>query len=217
MARSKPKVRPRTAKRLIRVVPNLLNEREEARASSTSVEAPSLKKSLQSRGDINRFYERETARSARNGSTQAAMEILTEFAAAVDRYSERTWTGSIPWQYLRYIADAFSKIGRPEDASRALGIKNSNPGRRKGASTHDEEALAAAYWCLRRQGYKAERATGELSKSTGADRRTIQRASRANGNEAYGNPDKVDEETLKVVYKKYAADIAGILAADRKR
>lgn len=193
-------------------------------------------------GDINKFLADRTAKRARDGDTYAAMDILRDFVGAIDQYNERTWSGlrsaPIHWEYVRYIADAFEKIVRAAmrsrtwigtkwndvesgeaqpDANLALGITTSKPGRRKGTRTHDQEALAAAYWFLIRRGWQPEAAIGQMSAYIGADRTTIQRASRAEGNIAYKYPQLICDESLKVAMKPYAAKITAILAADKKQ
>jgi len=169
--------------------------------------------------DINDRYSRETAVAARAGDTDAAREILSDFAAEIDRWSENTWRGPLPWHHVRYLADSLYKIAeeknaKPDHASKALGLIAKKSGRRRGAKrTHNTEALAAAYWFLIRRGYRPERAIAQLAKRTGADRTTIQRARVADGNGAYGDPTLVSDEELKAILKPYAAAIAAILTA----
>jgi len=169
--------------------------------------------------DYNAEYANAAVAAARGGDTDAAREILSDFAAAIDRYSERTWRGSIPWAYVRYIADAFKRVlsGEPKNAGHALGIKTRAPGRRAGKTRqHNEEALAAAYWFLVRRGYRPETANKLLSEATGAVRRTIQKAAMNEGNLCFGDRDKIDDEDLKDVMKPYAVQIEIILAAYTK-
>jgi hypothetical protein len=168
---------------------------------------------------FNEEYANAAAAAAQAGDTNAAREIFSDFAATIDRYSERTWRGSIPWAYVRYIADAFGRVlsGESKSAGHALGIKTSAPGRPVGRHKyHDEEALAAAYWFLVRHGYKPETANKRLSKETGADRRTIQKAAMNKLNLCFGDRGKFDDDELKNAMGPYAVKIEMILAADRK-
>lgn len=170
--------------------------------------------------DLMQSYVRQNVEAARAGDEGAARAILSDFVGAVDARSERAWptlSAPIDWAYARFLADAFQRILNGADAAVALGVKNSRAGRRTGTRTHDREALAAAYWLIRRKGIAPERAAGLLGKRTGADRRTIQRASVENGNAAYRHPKLIPDDDLKAVAKPYAAAIAAILAAERRR
>lgn len=190
------------------------------------------------RENINARIAEGTADKARAGDTDAALEILREFVAAVDQSDEQTWHGPVQWAYARYLADAFEKIIRAAmrssswqqvkwsdadsgpaqaDANLALGIKSSKSGRRVGTKFHNQEALAAAYWHLIRKGWRPERASSALSERTGANRRTIQKASVANGNDAFKDSRLISDESLKVLFAPYAAVIKAILAVGKKR
>jgi len=59
------------------------------------------------------------AEKARAGDTEAAREILSDFVAAIDRWSARAWRGPVSWAYARYIADAFQQIVDGKDASQS--------------------------------------------------------------------------------------------------
>lgn len=183
-------------------------------------------------GDIKRAAAAVSALNASAGDTDAAIRLLQDFVGTVDAHSEQSWSGPIHWDHARYLADAFEKIVRAAmrsrgwsgvkwndvdsgeaqpDANLALGISSSKPGRRKGIKTYHTDSLAAAYWYLRRRGFNAENAIASLGAATGADRRTIQRASKA----ARGFND-FEDETLKHVFEPYAAAMKAILAAARK-
>ena len=111
---------------------------------------------------------------------EAARDILRDVAETIELSSERRWVAPVPWHYALYIAEAFRKIVDDDniDASLALGIRPNKAGRPRGATTHNKIQLAAAYWLLVRRGSKPEDAIRLLSKETGADRRTIQRAAK---------------------------------------
>lgn len=122
------------------------------------------------------------AQAARDGDTDAAREILEDFVGAMADRSDRVWESIGPpvhWVYARYIADAFEKILSGADPALALGIKNSKPGRRKGKTTHNEDALAAAFNLLIINGLKPKQAKLALKARTGADVRTIEKANTA--------------------------------------
>ena len=158
----------------------------------------------------NQAYRRTNR--ARRGQISASREILEEFVGAVDKYDAKTWNGAIHWFHARFLADAFSKVLDGEDPAISLGVKTSNPGRRPGQKTHDDWAMAASYWFLRRRGYKAERANELLREGIGADRRTVQRVSSSNSQ--FNHPDLFTEDDLTFFLGPYAAIIESILAAD---
>jgi hypothetical protein len=91
-----------------------------------------------------------------------------------------------------------------EDASIALGIKNSRPGRRKGSVTHKPKALAAAFWLLNRHGLPVEKCNELIKRLTGADRTTIQSSREAPNTKAFNRPDLVTEHALKAIVAKQA-------------
>lgn len=147
---------------------------------------------------------KRTAQKARDGDTHAAYQILKDFVGAMDQYDEHTWQGlrsaPIHWAYAQYLADAFEKLLRTamrskewegskwsdfsegdaqSDANLALGIKSSKPGRRKGATTYDEKALAAALNLLIINGLKPKQAKLALKGMLGVDVRTVEKANSA--------------------------------------
>jgi hypothetical protein len=67
-----------------------------------------------------------------------------------------------------------------------------------------------------RSGFKPERANELLSERTGADRRTIQKASVAHGNASFGDPANIEDDVLRICMRRYAARIRAILAAYSK-
>jgi hypothetical protein len=196
---------------------------EHAPARPASAESPHVlgaewEARLATGESINSIYASETVAQAKARDPEAAREVLADFVGAINQYSMRTWSGPIEWQYARYVADCFAQILAGKDATRALNLtrkKGKGTGRLKGKTrTRDKEALGASWWFLIRQGLKPETATKRLSQETGADRRTIQRAAKEDGNYAYKWPQLVDDEALKAVVKPYAAIIARILAAE---
>lgn len=167
--------------------------------------------------DVNVFYAREAVKAATKGDAEAAREVLRDYVWAIDQYTERTWNGATEWAYARYLADCFRAIlEKGTDPKRALNLRE-RVGRRRGGGNWNTEALGAAYWLLVRGGIASERATELLSEELDADRRTIQRAARMHGNEAFARRRLVDGETLKVIAKPYAAAIGRIFAADKEK
>jgi hypothetical protein len=139
---------------------------------------------------------------ALNGNTDAAKRILEDFVRCVRQHSKRSWCGPNHYIYARYLADALQRVVDGDDASIALGIKNSRPGRRKGSVTHNAKALAAAFWLLNRKGFPTEKCNELIERITRADRTTIQSAREARYTKAFNRPDLVTERTLKSIIAK---------------
>jgi len=121
----------------------------------------------------------EAVRLAGEGDTEAARDILRGFIEAALLTDQRDWPAQLPVAWVQYLADAFRQIlDSDADAARALGLKSSKAGRPQGTKTHDEVRLAAAYWLMVRRGVRPERANERIRQATGADRTTIQGASK---------------------------------------
>lgn len=187
---------------------------------------------LQKLGDPNDFYARATARKAREGDTEAAREILKDFVFAIDERNERMWPRIGPpvhWDYARYLADAFTRILDGVDAAVALGVKNSSPGRRRGAgNTHDLKGLAAALNLLCLNGMTPKQAKLSLKEKTGAAIRTLEKANKEHNTyrwfleqlQAPGTSEQnrdLGAEIMKNGAQRYAAVIAEILVAQKAR
>jgi hypothetical protein len=182
-------------------------------------------------GDVNYWNAFHTTAEARAGSTDAAREILEDFVGAMDSRTERMWPNIGPpihWHYARYIADALKKILAGADPSIALGIKIPVPGRRRGTTTHNDEALAAAFNLLLANGLRPKEAKLSLQEKTGATPRTIEKANKAHfayrtfGQSAVSGEGSAGDrefalEVLKAGAQPYAAKIEAILAAKKKR
>jgi hypothetical protein len=110
-------------------------------------------------------YIAETVRQAREGNSQASTEVLQDFVAAVDLYSEKTWPAAIPWPYARLVADKLATIlnGDPSLAAVTLGIEGDRPSRRTGSGKYSHLAVAAFYFLLFRAGV-APKAAKSLTK-----------------------------------------------------
>ena len=131
-------------------------------------------------------------------------EILEDFVRSVRQHSKRSWCGPNHYVYARYLADALQRILDGNDASIALGVKNSRPGRRKGSVTHSAKALAAAFWLLHRKGFPTEKCNELLWRLTGADRTTVQNSRETPNTKAFNRPDLVTERELKSIVAKEA-------------
>lgn len=175
-------------------------------------EAEDAKESVtRERRAFNASLQKELTDEARGGNTEAAIDILREFAEAVDISTEHGSQVHIPSAHSRYIAEAFRKIvDQDMDANLALGIKTSKAGRPKGKKTHNDVELAAAYWFLIRLGHRPEEANSLLAEKTGADRRTIQRAAEACA--GFGDKSQFDDEVLKSVL--HSSQLSKLLIAE---
>jgi hypothetical protein len=128
---------------------------------------------------ISEWTAADTVRLARAGNTEAARDILREFAVAAALTSEQDWPSQIQWAFVQYIAQGFRDIVEQNvDADRALGLKEPKAGRPPGTQTHNHVALAAAYWLMVRRGLRPEQANEQIRSSTGADRTTVQAAAK---------------------------------------
>ncbi len=145
---------------------------------------------------------RDKVDQALNGNTDAARRILEDFVRSVWQHSKRSWCGPNHYVYARYLADALQRVLEGEQASIALGVKNSRPGRRKGSVTHDAVALAAAFWLLNRRGLATEKCNELLCRLTGADRTTVQDSRESPNTKAFNRPDLVTELALKSIVAK---------------
>jgi hypothetical protein len=171
--------------------------------------------------DIMREYWIELADGARNGNVEAAQHLLTDFADTVGNIEafkdpERAWSGPIPWQIAEFLAGAFRKMLCGTDANKALGLVGKTRGRRKGKSkTHDLDAIAAAFYLLRRKGWKAEQANEALFNTLGVNRVTVHRARKKK--EAFQYPKLISDEMLKVKMRPYVSKIAPLLKSGNKK
>lgn len=131
------------------------------------------------------FHQAEAERlvaAAKQGNTDAARAILAQYIAIVSERSPKSWRGPYAFTYACYIADAFAEIldkNTPMEPALALGIKTSKAGRRKGAVTHDSEAIAAAFEWAIGVGYSEKVAIKKISDATGANPKTVRNAVKA--------------------------------------
>lgn len=161
---------------------------------------------LQDRAQRNSLAQICTDRveQATGGNTSVARSILEDFVRAVSQHSKRSWRGPIHYVYARHLADAFRRIlDDGTSPAVALGIRSSKPGRRKGAATHNPQALAAAYWLLRRKGCAPEKCIKLLHELTGADRTTVQGAREARYTKAFSHPELLTDRQLKAKLRNW--------------
>jgi hypothetical protein len=147
-------------------------------------------------------WSRNSVDLAKAGDPKAARRILQDFVRSIRQHSKRSWAGPNHIVYARYLANAIEQILNGQDASIALGIKSSRPGRRKGTRTHNPRALAAGFWLLRRMGLPTEQCASFIQNLTGADRTTVQSARKARGTKAFGRSDLVNVNELKSIVAK---------------
>jgi len=126
-------------------------------------------------------YIAETVRHAREGNTEASAEVLSEFVTAVDRLNEKTGPGTIPWPYLRFVADKLEAIlkGDPVVAAVTLGISTGKPGRVADCTKHKHVAVASFYFLLVRAGAVPKAAKSLMHESIGASEDVIEEAAKA--------------------------------------
>jgi hypothetical protein len=162
-------------------------------------------------------YIAETVRQAREGNTEASAEVLSEFVATVDRLNEKTWPGTIPWPYLRFVADKLCTIlkGDPLVAAMTLGISTGKPDRPAGSTKHKHIAVASFYFLLVRAGMAPKAAKSLLHESIGAREDVIEEA--AMGYPGFQHRDRFTVEILVELVAAYRGNIAEILAARKLR
>ena len=173
------------------------------------IEAPQL--------PTEREYMAETVRHARDGNTAASGEVLSEFVAAVDRLNEKTWSGPIPWPYLRFVADKLCAIlkGDPVVAAVTLGISTGKPGRPADSTKYKHIAVASFYFLLIRAGLATKAAKSLMHESLGASEEVIEEAAKEYPGFQYR--DRFTVEILVELAAAYRAKIAEIIAARKLR
>ena len=162
-------------------------------------------------------YIAETVRQAREGNTEASAEVLSEFVATVDRLNEKTWPGTIPWPYLRFVADKLCAIlkGDPVVAALTLGISTGKPDGPAGSTQHKHIAVASFYFLLVRAGVAPKAAKSLLHESIGAREDLIEEA--AKEYPGFQHRDRFTVEILVELAVAYRGKIAEIIAARKLR
>jgi hypothetical protein len=161
----------------------------------------------------------DRAKASGADRVEAARDVLVNFAEQVEAVRlfnnpEANWDGPIPWVGADYLATCFRSILAGTDPALALNLIGATRGRRKGNTTHDLEALAAAYFLLTRLGFKPESARAELQKEFGADRTTIQRACKEY--RAFRDVRRFDDEILRVSFQDHSRKVNAILKRRKK-
>jgi hypothetical protein len=162
-------------------------------------------------------YIAEKVRQARGGNTEASAEVLSEFVATVDRLNEETWPGTIPWPYLRFVADKLCTIlkGDPVVAALTLGISTGESDRPAGSTKHKHIAVASFYFLLLRAGMAPKAAKSLLHESIGAGEDVIEEA--AKEYPGFQHRDRFTVEILVELAVSYRGKIAEIIAARKLR
>ena len=173
------------------------------------IEAPQLPTELE--------YVAETVKQAEEGNAEASTELLSEFIAAVDRHSEKTWLGAVPWPCARFVADRLRAVlkGDPIDAAVNLGIKSSRAGRPTGTAKYKHIAVAGFYFLLVRAGVAPKAAKSLMSASMGANDDVIEEAVKLYPGFQYR--DRFTVEILVELAAAYRGKIAEIIAVRKLR
>jgi hypothetical protein len=161
-------------------------------------------------------YLAETVKQAEQGNTQAATEVLAEFIAIVDRHTEKTWLGAIPWPCARFVADKLRSVLKrdPLDAAVNLGIRSSRPAK-AGVPQYKDIAVAGFYFLLVRAGVAPKAAKALISASIGASDDVIEDAAKQYPGFQYR--DRFTVEILVELAAAYRGKIAEIIAARKLR
>ena len=159
----------------------------------------------------------ETVKQAREGNLVASTKVLSDFIATVDRNSEQTWFGAVPWSCARFVADKLRAVlnGDPIDAAANLGIKGSRAGRPTTGSKNSYLAVAAFYFLLIRAGVAPKAAKSLIIEHVGLSDNVIEEAVREYPGFRY--PDRFTVEILVELAAAYRGKIAAIIAAGKLR
>jgi len=162
-------------------------------------------------------YVAETVKQAIAGNTEASTEILSEFIATVDRNTEKTWLGAIPWPCARFVADKLRAVlkGDPTDAAVNLGIKSSRTSSPSGSAKCKHIAVAGFYFLLVRAGVAPKEAKSLMNASIGASDDVIDEAAKQYPGFQYR--DRFTVEILVELAAAYRGKIAEIMAARKLR
>ena len=162
-------------------------------------------------------YIAETVRQAREGNTEASAEVLAEFIATIDRLNEKTWPGTIPWPYLRFVADKLCAIlkGDPLVAAVTLGISTAKPDKTAGSAKYKHIEVASFYYLLVRAGMAPKAAKSLMHASIGASENVIEEA--AKEYPGFLHRDRFTVEILVELVAAYRGNIAEIIAARKLR
>jgi hypothetical protein len=171
--------------------------------------------------EVNEAFWAAMVEQAGRGNVEAARDVLTTFAETVEQVRLfnspwQHWSGPIPWAAADYLATGFRAILNGADHAKALNLVAPKRGRHKmKVVTHDQEALAASFFFLRRKKFKPEQINAELREELGADRATIYRARREY--RGFENRRRFKDEHLKVSLAPYAAHVRRILERLERR
>src|SRR6516164_2295074 len=159
----------------------------------------------------------ETVKRAREGNIEASKEVFTEFVSAVERHNEKTWLGTVPWPYVRFVADRLKAVlkGDPTVTAVNLGIKSGRPARPPGSEKYSHLAVAAFYFLLVRAAVAPKAAKSLMTEGIGASDDVIEEAAKAYPGFQYR--DRFTVEILVELAAVYRGKIAEIIAAQKLR
>src|SRR5215471_12088910 len=162
-------------------------------------------------------YVAETVKQAVAGNSEASTEILSEFIATVDRHTEKTWLGAIPWPCARFVADKLRAVlkGDPTDAAVNLGIKSSRTSSPTGSAKCRHIAVAGFYFLLVRAGVAPKVAKSLMNASIGASDDVIEEAVKLYP--GFQHRDRFTVEILVELAAAYRGRIAETIAAQKLR
>jgi hypothetical protein len=162
-------------------------------------------------------YLEQTVKRAGDGNTEASTELLSEFIATVDRHSEETWLGAIPWPCAQFVAEKLRAVlkGDPSDAAVNLGIKSRRVGKPADGAKYKHIAVAGFYFLLVRAGVAANTAKSLMHASIGASDDVIEEAVKLYPGFRYR--DRFTVEILVELAAAYRGSIAETIAAQKLR
>lgn len=122
----------------------------------------------------------ETVKRAMEGDSEAARNVYSEFLAAIDSSDEGTWSGKVPWNYVRFVADRLRAVleadSKSADVAVALGLSSGKAGRPQGRTKFDHQAIAACYFRLLWAGLEPKAAKSHMRERIGVSEEVIEAA-----------------------------------------
>lgn len=174
-------------------------------------------------------YLAETVKRAMDGDTAAVTTLYSDFVSAVDSLSEKSWSGKVPWPYVRFVADRLRAVLetdlKPAEVAVALGITSGTASVPKGSTKYDDRAIAAIYYRLLWAGIEPKDAKSHLTKNIGVSDDVIEKAARDHAGLEHPDQFKSTYPDIKGTYFQcleqlaapYQGTIAEILAALKLR
>lgn len=171
----------------------------------------------------------ETIKRAIAGDTEAVATIYSEFAAAIDSLSEKSWSAKVPWPYVRFVADRLRAVlesdAKPADVALALGISARKTNKPKVTVKYDHQAIAACYFRLQWAGIEPRAAKSHMNERIGVSDEAIAKAAHEYAGLEYPDQFKADHpdmhgtylDALEQLAAPYAGIIAEIIAVEKSR